>query len=132
LTKVAVVTGGTRGIGLAITKTLKAQGYAVAAVYAGNEAAAEAARKDLGVMCIKADVGDFEAVGAAFANDAMAKIVRPVPVLNKPKDHAASEADRNEHMVGGGLLAHLSKPTPAPSSAPSSSSGTERTAVGQA
>jgi acetoacetyl-CoA reductase len=79
LTKVAVVTGGTRGIGLAITKTLKAQGYAVAAVYAGNEAAAEAARKDLGVMCIKADVGDFEAVGAAFAE--IEKALGPITVL---------------------------------------------------
>jgi acetoacetyl-CoA reductase len=79
LTKVAVVTGGTRGIGLAITKTLKAQGYAVAAVYAGNEAAAEAARKDLGVMCIKADVGDFEAVGAAFAEIETA--LGPIAVL---------------------------------------------------
>jgi len=73
------VTGGTRGIGLAITKTLKAQGYAVAAVYAGNEAAAEAARKDLGVMCIKADVGDFEAVGAAFAEIETA--LGPIAVL---------------------------------------------------
>ena len=74
-----MVTGGTRGIGLAITKTLKAQGYAVAAVYAGNEAAAEAARKDLGVMCIKADVGDFEAVGAAFAE--IEKALGPIAVL---------------------------------------------------
>jgi acetoacetyl-CoA reductase len=79
LTKVAVVTGGTRGIGLAITKTLKAQGYAVAAVYAGNEAAAESARQDLGVMCIKADVGDFEAVGAAFAE--IEKTLGPITVL---------------------------------------------------
>jgi uncharacterized oxidoreductase len=79
LTKVAVVTGGTRGIGLAITKTLKAQGYAVAAVYAGNEAAAEAARKDLGVLCIKADVGDFEAVGAAFAE--IENTLGPITVL---------------------------------------------------
>ena len=79
MTKVAVVTGGTRGIGLAITKTLKAQGYTVAAVYAGNEAAAEAARRDLGVMCIKADVGDFEAVGAAFAE--IEKALGPIAVL---------------------------------------------------
>ncbi len=74
-----MVTGGTRGIGLAITKTLKAQGHTVAAIYAGNEAAAEAARKDLGVMCIKADVGDFEAVGAAFAE--IEKVLGPIAVL---------------------------------------------------
>ncbi len=79
MSKVAVVTGGTRGIGLAITKALKAEGYAVAAVYAGNEAAAEQVRKDLGVMCIKADVGNFEAVGTAFAE--IEKALGPIAVL---------------------------------------------------
>ena len=79
MSKVAVVTGGTRGIGLAITRTLKAEGYAVAAVYAGNETAAEQVRKDLGVMCIKADVGDFEAVGTAFAE--IEKTLGPIAVL---------------------------------------------------
>ena len=79
MTKTAVVTGGTRGIGLAITQQLKASGYKVAALYAGNEAAAEAVRKDLGVLCIKADVGDFEAVGAAFAE--IEKTLGPIEVL---------------------------------------------------
>jgi len=79
MTKTAVVTGGTRGIGLAITQQLKAAGYQVAALYAGNEAAAEAVRKDLGVLCIKADVGDFEAVGAAFAE--IEKTLGPIEVL---------------------------------------------------
>jgi len=79
MTKTAVVTGGTCGIGLAITQQLKAAGYQVAALYAGNEAAAEAVRKDLGVLCIKADVGDFEAVGAAFAE--IEKTLGPIEVL---------------------------------------------------
>ncbi len=79
MTKTAVVTGGTRGIGLAITQQLKAAGYKVAALYAGNEAAAEAVRKDLGVLCIKADVGDFDAVGAAFAE--IEKTLGPIEVL---------------------------------------------------
>ena len=79
MTKTAVVTGGTRGIGLAITQQLKAAGSKVAALYAGNEAAAEAVRKDLGVLCIKADVGDFEAVGAAFAE--IEKTLGPIEVL---------------------------------------------------
>ena len=79
MTKTAVVTGGTRGIGLAITQQLKAAGYKVAALYAGNEAAAEAVRKDLGVLCLKADVGDFEAVGAAFAE--IEKTLGPIEVL---------------------------------------------------
>lgn len=79
MTKTAVVTGGTRGIGLAITQQLKAAGYQVAALYAGNEAAAEAVRKDLGVLCLKADVGDFEAVGAAFAQ--IEKDLGPIDIL---------------------------------------------------
>jgi acetoacetyl-CoA reductase len=79
MTKTAVVTGGTRGIGLAITKQLKAEGYAVAALYAGNEAAAEAVRQELGVLCIKADVGDFAAVGAAFAE--IEQTLGPIAVL---------------------------------------------------
>jgi acetoacetyl-CoA reductase len=79
MTKTAVVTGGTRGIGLAITQQLKAAGYRVAALYAGNEAAAEAVRNDLGVLCLKADVGDFEAVGAAFAE--IEKALGPIDIL---------------------------------------------------
>jgi acetoacetyl-CoA reductase len=79
MTKTAVVTGGPRGIGLAITQHLKAAGYQVAALYAGNEAAAEAVRKDLGVLCLKADVGDFEAVGAAFAQ--IEKDLGPIDIL---------------------------------------------------
>ena len=41
MARVALVTGGTRGIGAAISKALKAAGYKVAASYAGNDAAAE-------------------------------------------------------------------------------------------
>jgi len=65
MTKTAVVTGGTRGIGLAITQQLKAAGYKVAALYAGNEAAAEACAKELGVMVVKGNVGVFEDCQAA-------------------------------------------------------------------
>ncbi len=48
--KVAIVTGGTRGIGLEISRTLMADGYKVAAFYAGNEPAAKAFEKS-GVVC---------------------------------------------------------------------------------
>ena len=41
MARVALVTGGTRGIGAAISKALKAAGYKVAASYAGNDAAAD-------------------------------------------------------------------------------------------
>jgi len=57
---VAFVTGGTRGIGLAIAERLKADGFKVAAGYSGNEKAADACASRLGVMVIKGNVGAFE------------------------------------------------------------------------
>jgi acetoacetyl-CoA reductase len=62
MARVAVVTGGTRGIGLAITEELHAKGYKVAATYAGNdEAARVCAEKYPGVKCYKFDVGAYAA-----------------------------------------------------------------------
>ncbi len=58
---VAIVTGGTRGIGLEITKALIAEGYAVAAIYHGNEEAAQKCEADTGAKTFKIDVCDFEA-----------------------------------------------------------------------
>jgi acetoacetyl-CoA reductase len=60
MARVALVTGGTRGIGHAITARLKADGFKVAAGYAGNEEAAKAAAKELGVMVVKGNVGNFD------------------------------------------------------------------------
>ena len=53
-----MVTGGTRGIGKAISARLGADGFNVAANYAGNSEAAEATAKELGVKVYKWDVGD--------------------------------------------------------------------------
>jgi acetoacetyl-CoA reductase len=61
MTKTALVTGGTRGIGRAISEALKQKGYKVAANYAGNQAAADETAKALGIKCYKFDVADFAA-----------------------------------------------------------------------
>jgi acetoacetyl-CoA reductase len=67
MTRVALVTGGTRGIGHAISARLKADGFKVAAGYAGNEAAAKACAEELGVMIVKGNVGEFEDCKRAVA-----------------------------------------------------------------
>jgi acetoacetyl-CoA reductase len=61
MSRVALVTGGTRGIGAAISLALKAEGRTVVAVYANNEAAAAAFRDEHGIPVMKFDVCDFEA-----------------------------------------------------------------------
>jgi acetoacetyl-CoA reductase len=63
--RVALVTGGTRGIGAAISRMLKLRGYQVAANYAGNDVAASAFKEETGVPVYKFDVSDFDAVKAA-------------------------------------------------------------------
>lgn len=65
--KVALVTGGTRGIGAAIALALKAAGRTVAANYAGNEEKAKAFTDETGIASYKFDVSDFDAVTAAVA-----------------------------------------------------------------
>jgi len=61
MNRVAVVTGGSRGIGAAISKALKAAGYKVAATYAGNDDAANAFKKESGIPVYKWDVSNTEA-----------------------------------------------------------------------
>jgi acetoacetyl-CoA reductase len=63
--RVALVTGGTRGIGAAISRMLKLRGYQVAANYAGNDVAANAFKEDTGIPVYKFDVSNFDAVKAA-------------------------------------------------------------------
>ncbi len=62
--RVAIVTGGTRGIGAAISKALKAAGYSVAAVYHGNDEAAQKFKAETGIAVYKWDVASFEACEA--------------------------------------------------------------------
>ena len=61
MTRVAVVTGGSRGIGHAISLALKAQGRTVVANYAGNEEKARAFTAETGIPAYRFDVGDHEA-----------------------------------------------------------------------
>ena len=65
--RVALVTGGTRGIGEAICLALKDAGYDVVANYAGNDEAARAFSARTGIAVKKFDVGDFAAVAAGIA-----------------------------------------------------------------
>ena len=60
--RVAIVTGGTRGIGGAISIALKEHGYKVAANYGGNEEAARAFTEETGIASYRFDVGDFDLV----------------------------------------------------------------------
>ncbi|MEO1252176.1 MAG: acetoacetyl-CoA reductase [Pseudomonadota bacterium] len=64
----AIVTGGTRGIGAAISKTLKDRGCKVAASYAGNDEAAGKFKEETGIDVYKWDVGDYEACKAGVAD----------------------------------------------------------------
>jgi len=77
--RVAIVTGGTRGIGAAISRMLKLRGYSVAASYAGNDVAASAFKAETGIPVYKFDVGKFDECVAAVAQ--IEKDLGPVAVL---------------------------------------------------
>jgi acetoacetyl-CoA reductase len=79
MTGVALVTGGTRGIGRAISERLVKDGFRVAANYAGNDEAAAACAAELGVSCFKWDVGDYDA--CAKGVEAVVSALGPVDVL---------------------------------------------------
>jgi acetoacetyl-CoA reductase len=77
--RVAVVTGGTRGIGEAISVGLKDAGYRVAANYGGNDEAANSFKERTGISVYKWDVGDFQA-----CRDGIARVeanLGPIEVL---------------------------------------------------
>jgi acetoacetyl-CoA reductase len=66
MARVAVVTGGTRGIGGAISKALKDAGYKVAANYAGNDEAAQKFKDETGIPVYKWDVSSYESCAAGL------------------------------------------------------------------
>ena len=77
--RVALVTGGSRGIGAAIAKRLKDEGFRVAASYAGNDEAAQRFKSETGIPVFKWDVGDFDACQAGVRQ--VEGEVGPVDVL---------------------------------------------------
>jgi len=79
MARVALVTGGSRGIGAAISKALKAAGCSVAASYAGNDDAANKFKGETGIPVYKWDVGDYDA-----CTDGIKKVegdVGPIDIL---------------------------------------------------
>ncbi len=79
MARVALVTGGTRGIGAAISKALKSAGYQVAANYGGNDEAARKFKSETGIPVYKFDVSDPAACEAGIR--AVESEVGPVDVL---------------------------------------------------
>lgn len=79
MVKVALVTGGTRGIGAAIAVALKEAGYSVAVNYAGNEQAAAAFTERTGISAYKWSVADYEACEAGVK--AVEAALGPIDVL---------------------------------------------------
>jgi acetoacetyl-CoA reductase len=79
MARVAVVTGGTRGIGRAISVALKNAGYRVAAVYAGDDRAAQQFKDDTGIPVFKFNVADFAA--CAEGVKAIEATLAPVDIL---------------------------------------------------
>ncbi|RAK67772.1 beta-ketoacyl-ACP reductase [Phenylobacterium kunshanense] len=79
MARVALVTGGTRGIGRAIVERLKADGMQVAAGYSGNDEAAANCAKELGIMVVKGNVGNF--MDCKHAAEQVEKALGPIDVL---------------------------------------------------
>lgn len=94
MSRVAVVTGGTRGIGAAISKGLKEGGYTVAATYAGNDEKANAFKAETGIAVYKFDVSDYAACEAGMKQ--IEAEVGPVEVL---VNNAGITRDRMFHKM---------------------------------
>ena len=91
--KIAVVTGGVRGIGLGISLALKKKGYRVYALYSKDEKSAAAAQSE-GVIPVKADVRNEAEIVAFFS------VLRHVDVLvNNAGIAVAAAAERDVHIV---------------------------------
>jgi acetoacetyl-CoA reductase len=95
MARTALVTGGSRGIGEAISIALKDAGYNVAANYGGNDEAANAFKDKTGIPVYKFDVGDFEACAAGVT--AVEADLGPIEVL---VNNAGITRDGMLHKMG--------------------------------
>ncbi|HVJ32280.1 MAG TPA: acetoacetyl-CoA reductase [Terriglobia bacterium] len=94
MSRVAVVTGGTRGIGAAISSALKTAGYKVAANYCGNDDAAKAFHQQTGIPVYKFDVADFNQV-----KNAIAKITADLGPVDVVVNNAGITRDATMHRM---------------------------------
>lgn len=94
MARVALVTGGTRGIGAAISTELKSKGFSVAANYGGNDEAAEKFKSETGIPVFKFDVSDYEACEAGIA-----RIVKEVGEIDVLVNNAGITRDGVLHRM---------------------------------
>jgi len=94
MTRVAVVTGGTRGIGHAISIALKFKGCRVAATYAGNDAAARQFQAETGIPVYKFDVGDY-----AACQEGVTRITRDLGPIDILVNNAGITRDAMLHRM---------------------------------
>jgi len=94
MARIALVTGGTRGIGAAISKALKDAGHTVVANYAGNDEKANAFRAETGIEVRKFDVGD-----AALCEHALAEIESSVGPIDIVVNNAGITRDGTFHKM---------------------------------
>jgi acetoacetyl-CoA reductase len=94
MARVALVTGGTRGIGHAISVALKNSGYRVAANYAGNDAAAQQFQVETGIPVFKWDVGDY-----AASETGVAQVVKEVGAVDVLVNNAGITRDAMLHRM---------------------------------
>ncbi len=94
MSRIAMVTGGTRGIGRAICEQLVADGFTVVANYGGNDDAAKACEEDIGVKSYKWDVGDHQA-----AIEGCAQVEREVGPIDVVVNNAGITRDGTLHRM---------------------------------
>ena len=95
MARTALVTGGTRGIGRAISQRLKEEGFEVAANFGGNEEKARQFTEETGIRSYKFNVGDFEAVGEGLKQ--IESDIGPVDVV---VNNAGITRDAPFHKMG--------------------------------